>query len=127
MTAKTVSISTFPPLKLVVDRLARSTDAEMIILFGSRARGDAGAESDWDICVLLPDTIKPGQFTSVNLWPLVSGLGIAVQIYPIRQSVFLQKRNAINSVSHDIDRDGIILYQKPGSLNLDSQRSRALA
>lgn len=127
METVTESIKTFPPLRNATERLAKFTGAEMIVLFGSRARGDADDDSDWDICVLLPDGIKPGEFTSITLWPVVAGLGIAVQVYPMRLSVFLAKRNDINTVSRDVDRDGILLYQKPGSRNIEFQRSRIVA
>ena len=50
-------------------RLARATEAESIILFGSRARGDWRDDSDWDLCVILPDGVAPGKFTPITLWP----------------------------------------------------------
>ena len=31
---------------------------EAIILFGSRARSDNDDESDWDLCVILPDNVE---------------------------------------------------------------------
>lgn len=91
-------------------RLARATGAEAVLLFGSRARGDWRPDSDWDLCVVLPDDVEPGAFTSVTLWPLVSDIGIPIQVFPIRRSIFEQKRRDINAVSHDVDQDGVIIY-----------------
>ena len=43
------------PILEVIKRLARSIEPESeIILFGSRARGDERADSDWDIIILVP-------------------------------------------------------------------------
>jgi uncharacterized protein len=91
-------------------RLAHATRAEAVLLFGSRARGDERPDSDWDLCVVLPDDVEPGMFNAVSLWPLAAADGESIQIYPIRRSVFEQKRHEINAVSHDIYEDGVILY-----------------
>ncbi|MFC4172379.1 nucleotidyltransferase domain-containing protein [Microvirga sp. GCM10011540] len=95
-------------------RLAEATGAEAVVLFGSRARGDHDGASDWDLCVILPDDVEPGRFTPLTLWPLVSDLGIPIQVVPIRKSVFEAQRGNVNSVSHDIARDCIVIWSRPG-------------
>jgi predicted nucleotidyltransferase len=69
-----------PAVEIAAVRLAEATDAEAIILFGSRARGDNDDESDWDLCVILPDNVEWGRFTPITLWSLVSDLGISIQV-----------------------------------------------
>lgn len=90
-------------------RLAHATRAEAVLLFGGRARGEERPDSDWDLCVILPDDVEPGRFNSVSLWPLAEADGESIQVYPIRRSVFEEKRHDVNAVSHDIYQDGIIL------------------
>ncbi|HXY57753.1 MAG TPA: nucleotidyltransferase domain-containing protein [Methylocystis sp.] len=90
-------------------RLARATDAEAVLLFGSRARGEDRPDSDWDLCIILPDDVEAGRFNAVSLWPLTEADGESIQIYPIRRSIFEEKRHDVNAVSHDIYEDGIIL------------------
>ncbi len=90
-------------------RLAQTTRAEAVLLFGSRARGDCRRGSDWDLCVVLPDDVEPGKFTAITLSPLAAAAGECVEVYPIRRSVFEKKRHDINTVSHDVDRDGVLL------------------
>lgn len=99
-----------PAVDGAVRRLAEATKAEAIVLFGSRARGDARPESDWDLCIVLPDDIEPGKFNPGSLWSLCLAGDEAVQVYPIRRSVFEEKRHERNSVSHDVYQDGVILY-----------------
>ena len=40
--------------------LERRPDARAVVLFGSRARGDAHEFSDWDIALIVPDGERPG-------------------------------------------------------------------
>jgi hypothetical protein len=50
-----------PALRRLVDRAARDGKVLAVILFGSRARGDAGPGSDIDVClVLAPDMSSRG-------------------------------------------------------------------
>lgn len=42
-----------PALGRVVDRAARDPDVLAVIVFGSRARGDASPRSDLDVCLVL--------------------------------------------------------------------------
>ncbi|MES0196989.1 nucleotidyltransferase domain-containing protein [Mesorhizobium sp. M0011] len=100
-------------VETAAERLAEATHAEAVILFGSRARGDHQPDSDWDLCVVLPDDVRPQQFTPSKLWELVSDLDASIQVYPLRRSVFEAKRDDIDSLSHDIARDG---YAIIGSL-----------
>jgi len=102
-----------PPIPAAVrtaaERLAAATGAEAVVLFGSRARGDADEKSDWDLCVILPDDVEPGRHTPLTLWPLVSDLGIPLQVVAIRRAVFEEQRADVNSVSHDVARDGVAI------------------
>ena len=70
--------------------------------------GDHTPDSDWDLFVVLPDDVEPGKFNPCCV-TLLSDLGIPLQIYPVRRCVFDAKRGDVNSVSHDVDRDGIYL------------------
>ncbi|AWN54201.1 nucleotidyltransferase domain-containing protein [Methylobacterium sp. 17Sr1-1] len=45
------------PLRPLVSRIIRHADPLVIWLFGSRARGEARADSDWDLLVVLPDDV----------------------------------------------------------------------
>lgn len=103
-----------PEVETAAARLAAATNAEAVVLFGSRARGDHDEGSDWDLCVVLPDDVEWGRFTPVTLWRLIADLRIPLQVVPIRRSVFDDKKSGINTLSYDIARDGIVIY---GSLD----------
>ncbi|MEQ9643548.1 MAG: nucleotidyltransferase domain-containing protein [Alphaproteobacteria bacterium] len=98
-----------PAIRAAARRLAEASGADAVILFGSRARGDNEPDSDWDLCVLLPDDIAPQQFTPSKLWDLVSDMGVPIQVCPVRRSVFEFKKNDVNSLSYDVAREGVAL------------------
>lgn len=54
-------------LDLFRRRMSARGDVVDLVLFGSRARGDAGAESDTDIAVILRRETAPGLDTSFAL------------------------------------------------------------
>jgi predicted nucleotidyltransferase len=105
-------LETDPRLQEAARRLAALPDVETIILFGSRARGDHTPNSDFDLCVLVADSVAAGVFTPVSLWREVSDLGIPIQIVPLRRSAFKAAKRDPNSISHQIDRDGRVIYSK---------------
>ena len=98
-----------PAVAEAATRLAEVTNAEAVVLFGSRARGDNRPDSDWDVCVIVPDDVEPGRFTPITLWPIVSDLSVPIQIVPITRTAFDVKSEDINSLSNDIQRDGVVL------------------
>jgi uncharacterized protein len=83
------------------------------------ARGDHAQDSDYDLCVILADDIAPGEFTPVTLWRVVSDLGLPIQIVPLRSSAFEAARRDAHSISHQIDRDGRILYERAEAASLN--------
>jgi len=105
-------LQTDPRLREAARRLAALPDVETIILFGSRARGDHSPDSDFDLCVLVADSVAAGVFTPVSLWHEVSDLGIPIQIVPLRRSAFETARRNPNSISHQIDQDGRVIHTR---------------
>lgn len=113
MTASALHDRIDPALYVAVDRLRALAPVERIILFGSRARGDHGKDSDWDLCVLLSDGIQPGDHTPISMWQAVRDLGLPIQVVPMRSSVFETRRHDVNALAHDVAEDGIVIFEAP--------------
>ena len=47
----------------IVRRIVEAVDPDKIILFGSRARGEATPDSDYDILIMAPSPLSPGERT----------------------------------------------------------------
>lgn len=101
-----------PALFAAVDRLRAVAPVERVILFGSRARGDHGQDSDWDLCVLLADDIPTGIYTPASMWQAVRDLDLAIQVVPMRRRVFEDRRHDVNALAHDVAEDGIVLFDR---------------
>lgn len=92
-----------------LERLIAAADPAKIIAFGSRAKGTAQEDSDLDLVVILPgDSVLKDR----SLWSELSGLGLPTDLLVTNESLHERLRTSINSVHHDIDQDGVILYEK---------------
>ena len=47
----------------IAAQIVRNFPAEMVLLFGSRARGEALPDSDWDFLVVMPSELRPSART----------------------------------------------------------------
>src|SRR5439155_25194961 len=66
-------------LKEIVRRLVEAVDPERIILFGSRARGDARPDSDIDL-LIIKETDEPGYRRAIPAYRALSGMGLPKDI-----------------------------------------------
>ena len=59
-----------------------------VVLFGSRARGEEHAESDWDIAVVMPDEATPSDWRALGRisFDLTTEHGAFVQVVPLTPS-----------------------------------------
>jgi predicted nucleotidyltransferase len=98
-----------PRLAALVDSFKSELGASEVWLFGSRARGDAIAGSDWDILVVLPDDAPPAADRVSNVWKLKRRSGVPADILTVRMSDFIAARETVNTISHAVARDGMRL------------------
>jgi predicted nucleotidyltransferase len=64
----------------MVRRIVERFDPLQIILFGSRARGDAGPDSDVDLLVVFPYVDDVGR-RSVQILSALRGMGMAKDVF----------------------------------------------
>lgn len=81
---------------------------ERLVLFGSRARGDAQADSDYDVAIFLRDlTNRRQEFR--RLVPLVTDIveetGAVIHPMPYRAGAWLDR----TPLMHELRRDGVDL------------------
>jgi uncharacterized protein len=83
-----------------------------VILFGSRARGDDGADSDFDLFVVVDDDIPAEKLSWRGKYEARKTYHRAVDIVTCRSTMFERKRGVGGSLSHTADREGIVVYER---------------
>ena len=80
-----------------------------LLLYGSRARGDNRADSDWDLLVLLNGEHHEGDFSSIS-YPLME-LGFDLGQYFSVQTYTLSEWNKMSFLPFhkNVERDKIVL------------------
>lgn len=96
-----------PLLKQVVSVL----NPRRIILFGSRARGDARTDSDYDLVVVFDDNTPDGQADWRHRYQ--ARRGFSADIVPCREAVLNDRARAIGSFAHTVVTEGVVVYERP--------------
>jgi uncharacterized protein len=96
-------------LGFIRNRLAVCLRPEEIWLFGSRARGDARPDSDFDILVVLPDD-APLDHRMVHEPMIASGL--ACDVVPCHKAAFEGERGEPGTISAHVFNEGRLLYRR---------------
>ena len=80
------------------------------ILYGSRARGDARTDSDWDILILLDkDTLDQSDYDNVSYPFVLLGCDLGQEINPIMYTTKEWESYSITPFYENVTRDGIVL------------------
>ncbi len=94
----------------IVRRLVAEFAPARIYLFGSRARGDAGPDSDYDVMVLVREQHEPGYRLAQQAYRLLRGVPAAVDVLVWPQDLFERRRTLPASFAATIEREGRTLY-----------------
>jgi len=99
-----------PVLAEIVRRLVEVLDPERIYLFGSRARGDAGPDSDYDLMVVVPQLTEPGYRLAQRAHGVLWGLGAAADILVWSREAFDARLHLRASLPSTIVREGRLVH-----------------
>ncbi len=100
-----------PLLREVVRRIAEAVDPERIILFGSRARGEADAASDIDILVIA-DSPKPRHERSAPLYGVLSDILVPMDVLVYSPEEVDEWSEVPQAFVTTAVREGKLLYEK---------------
>jgi HEPN domain-containing protein len=97
-------------LERVVDVLA----PEQVWLFGSRSRGEARDDSDWDLLAVLPDDAPDDRFDPEVIWrSVVASQPLPVDLIPVRRQDFVEMRKYAGSLCRTVALEGEQIYGDP--------------
>jgi predicted nucleotidyltransferase len=93
-------------LKAVVETF----DPQAVILFGSRARGEAHADSDWDLLVIVDEDARARGLTLEKGYEAARRAGVTADVIPCRRSWFDYKRDVVGSLAWTAAEEGVVVY-----------------
>lgn len=95
----------------IVRRLITAYKPERIYLFGSRARGDSGANSDYDLMVVVPDSAPPERMRSRLAYQVLRGTGTAADVLVWNREAFECRLHLRASLPYAVVSEGTLLYE----------------
>jgi hypothetical protein len=98
--------------QILIDAIVRTYAPRRVVLFGSRARGMGGEDSDIDLLVVLDDDV-PGEALSWRRRHEARGSyhGPA-DIIACREGVLTERARVAGSFADTVLRDGVVVYER---------------
>jgi predicted nucleotidyltransferase len=85
-----------------------------IILFGSRARGDARPDSDYDLLVVMGDlTREEHKERLLALYRAFEGVGVVAEPWIMSETYFEETKEVIGGLAYPANKEGMMLYARP--------------
>ena len=96
-----------------IERIVNELHPHEIWLFGSRAKGTARADSDWDMMAVLPDTASDNDLDLFRLWQRIPDLRVkGVELFTITRTEFDRWRRSLGTLSEIVSREGVVVYAR---------------
>lgn len=105
-----------PALGLELDRVVAAIVAaihpDTVYLFGSRARGDAKPDSDFDLAVVVPDGSQRRRVAMKSYESLaaVRDRSVGVDVVVLTPQLIATERDLVGSMARAVVREGVALY-----------------
>jgi HEPN domain-containing protein/predicted nucleotidyltransferase len=91
-----------------------------IVLFGSRARGTAAPESDYDIMIEMETDLRPIDRDNL-VYDLFPGPEWSMDVFVYTPDEVRRWQDDVGMILYDIVREGRVLYSDPDSADRDSE------
>ncbi len=96
-------------LKTVIDRLVKEFEPTKIFLFGSRAKGTARENSDYDILLLLKKSEISRHERMTKALMALWGCGVSVDVFVYTEEEFNDWKDEFSSIPHTVATEGLEL------------------
>lgn len=97
-------------LTWILERLLRAYEPERVYLFGSKARGHCGSDSDFDLLLLVADDAPEDRRSSRLAYEVLWNTGVAADVLVWTVSRFDERAHLRASLPGTILREGKLLY-----------------
>jgi uncharacterized protein len=99
-------------LARVVSAIVAAIGPDAVVLFGSRARGDAGQDSDFDLAIIVPDGAqrRRAAMRAYESIARVEGRTVGVDIVALTPAIIAAERGLAGSIARAVVREGVPVY-----------------
>jgi len=97
-------------LARIVRLLIEAYEPDRIYLFGSKARGDQGPDSDFDLLVIVPDSASAERRRSRLAYECLWGTGTSADVLVLSHERFESRKQLHASLPGTVLREGRLLY-----------------
>ena len=98
-------------IRRMVDRIVRQFDPERIILFGSHARGDADADSDVDLLVVMPVSGLKRDL-ALEIRAALRDFHVPKDIIVTAPEDFAWRKDVVGTIEYPAVQEGKVLYAR---------------
>ena len=100
-------------IRTIVAKFVESLNPKTVYLFGSYARGDYNAESDYDFYIVMPGKRKITCDTTAKAYTSLRGLKRRpVDIIVNNEETFFKRADFLNTLEKTVRQEGQILYER---------------
>ena len=94
-----------------ITRIVEELHPVQIWLFGSRAKGTARPDSDWDLFVVLPDTASEDDLDGVKRWPRLRDIfAKRVELITTTKAEFDRWKLSLGTLDQIVNDEGFVVY-----------------
>jgi predicted nucleotidyltransferase len=98
-------------LPQLVARIVEVLHPVQVWLFGSRARGEARADSDWDFMAILPDDAPEQDLDFPSVWQRLRDLQLKrVEVFTMTRSDFEEWNRSLGTLAEIVASTGIVVH-----------------
>ena len=101
-----------PLLEHITATIAARFRPRRIVLFGSRARGDASADSDYDLMIEM-DSSLPMPNRAMAIDRLFGLRDWSMDVFVFTPDEIAATRHTVGTLVNSIERDGVTVYEQP--------------
>jgi predicted nucleotidyltransferase len=94
----------------ITRRIVEALAPDRIYLFGSRARGNARPDSDWDVLVVVNSSQMPGHRRDAVALRALRGLRASVDVLVLTREEFEGRLDVVCSLPATVAREGRLIY-----------------
>lgn len=110
MTSQSPGLADDEVLREILTRLVAAFQPERVYLFGSKARSEAGPDSDYDLMIVVRDDAPPERRQSRLAYQALRGTRTAADVLVWTREAFDSRLHLPASLPATIAREGKLLY-----------------